>query len=361
MRLRDIKKKEQEIKNSGHIKRRRIIAVDDEQGIIDSLNVFLTKVGYEVLGVTDPLKAIEIVKNEHFDLMLLDFLMEPIHGDKVIEEIRKFNDNLYIILLTGHKDLAPPLDTIRRLNIQGYCEKSDKKEQLLLLIESGIKSVEQVEKIVEQNKNIEKAYIESIETLRMTVEAKDTYTRGHSDRVAKYSVEIGKELGLSEADLKILKLGAQFHDIGKIGIPDSVLLKPDKLTEEEYATIKKHAEIGANILKSSTIFKDIIPIVLHHHERWDGKGYPKGLKGEEIPYLARICSISDTFDAITSKRSYRDANNLQFARDEIEKNIGTQFGEKEAKAFLKVFDTNKEKIIEIYNTQTDTDFKKYEL
>ena len=118
----------------------RIIAVDDEEGIVDSLSIFLKRSGYDFTGVTDPMEAIEKVKTEHYDLMLLDFIMTPIHGDQVVEEIRKFNKELYILLLTGHKDLAPPLETIRRLDIQGYCEKSDKFDQLLLLIESGILS-----------------------------------------------------------------------------------------------------------------------------------------------------------------------------------------------------------------------------
>lgn len=155
--------------------------------------------------------------------MLLDFLMTPIHGDQVVEEIRKFNKDLYILLLTGHKDLAPPLDTIKRLDIQGYCEKSDKFDQLLLLIESGIKAVSQMQLIKKINDELkttydklESAYMETIEILRFTVEAKDAYTRGHSDRVSAYSVLIGEALGLSEDDLKTLKIGGLFHDIGKL-------------------------------------------------------------------------------------------------------------------------------------------------
>lgn len=135
-------------------------------------------------GVTNPLEAIEKVRNEHFDLVVLDFIMTPIHGDKVVEEIRKFNKELYILLLTGHKDLAPPLDTIRRLDIQGYCEKSDKFDQLLLLIESGVKAINQMkvikdinEELKETNSKMEQAYLESVQTLRYTVEAKDSYTR----------------------------------------------------------------------------------------------------------------------------------------------------------------------------------------
>ena len=260
----------------------KIIAVDDEFGILDSLKVFLTKSGYHFTGVMDPLEAIERVKQEHFDLMLLDFIMTPVHGDKVVEEIRKFNKELYILLLTGHKDLAPPLETIRRLDIQGYCEKSNNFDQLLLLIESGIKAISQMQEIKSINaelhdayEQLEKAYLESVETLRYTVEAKDTYTRGHSDRVSEYSVLIGKHLNLSDDDLKILKVGGLFHDVGKIGVPDAILLKETKLTDDEYSEIKNHPSIGAHILSNASIFQDVIPIVKHHHERYDGNGYPR--------------------------------------------------------------------------------------
>ena len=329
----------------------RILAVDDEVGILDSLNVFLSKAGYTFVGVTNPLEAIEKVRTEHFDLMLLDFLMTPIHGDQVVEEIRKFNKDLYILLLTGHKDLAPPLDTIKRLDIQGYCEKSDKFDQLLLLIESGIKAVSQMQLIKKINDELkttydklESAYMETIEILRFTVEAKDAYTRGHSDRVSAYSVLIGEALGLPEEDLKTLKIGGLFHDIGKIGIPDSILLKTTKLDDEEYSEIKNHPAIGAHILSNATIFKDIIPIVKHHHERFDGHGYPGKLKGEEIPYLARIATVADSFDAMTSKRSYRDSLPIDVVKEEIKKNSGTQFDPEIAEVFLKILDEQPEEI-----------------
>ncbi len=260
----------------------KIIAVDDEEGIVDSLSIFLKRSGYNFTGVTDPMEAIEKVRNEHFDLMILDFIMTPIHGDQVVEEIRKFNKDLYILLLTGHKDLAPPLETIKRLDIQGYCEKSDKFDQLLLLIESGIKSIEQMNQIKKINaelsdtyEKLENAYLESIQTLRYTVEAKDTYTRGHSDRVSEYSVLIGKYMGLSDDDLKVLQLGGLFHDIGKIGVPDVILQKDSKLTDDEYSQIKQHPNIGVHILSNASIFNDILPIVEHHHEKYDGTGYPR--------------------------------------------------------------------------------------
>ena len=329
----------------------KIIAVDDEVGILDSLNVFLSKVGYSFVGVTNPEEAIEKIRNEHFDLMLLDFLMTPIHGDQVVEEIRKFNKDLYILLLTGHKDLAPPLETIKRLDIQGYCEKSDKFDQLLLLVESGIKAVSQMKLIKNINTELqstydklESAYMETIEILRVTVEAKDTYTRGHSDRVSEYSELIGKNLGLKEDELKTLKIGGLFHDIGKIGIPDHILLKTTKLDDKEYSEIKNHPAIGAHILSNATLFNDIIPIVKHHHERYDGNGYPAKLKGNEIPYLARIAAIADAFDAMTSRRSYRDELSLDFAKNEILKNKGTQFDPEIADVFIKILETNMEEV-----------------
>lgn len=332
----------------------KIIAVDDEEGIIDSLSIFLKRSGYDFVGVTNPQEAIEKVKNEHFDLMILDFIMTPFHGDQVVEEIRKFNKELYILLLTGHKDLAPPLDTIKRLDIQGYCEKSDKFDQLLLLIESGIKSIaqmKQIKKINEELKNtydlLEKAYLESIQTLRYTVEAKDNYTRGHSDRVSEYSVLIGKKCKLSDDDLKNLQLGGLFHDVGKIGIPDAIIQKGSKLTDDEYSEIKNHPSIGAHILSTATIFKDIIPIVKHHHEKYDGSGYPGQLQGDDIPYLARIAAIADTFDAMTSKRSYRDSLPIEVVISEFKKYRGTQFDPELIDIFLDILKNNLNEIEEI--------------
>ena len=332
----------------------KIIVVDDEQGIVDSLSIFLKRSGYDFTGLTNPLEAIERVRNEHFDMMILDFMMDPIHGDEVVEEIRKFNKDLYILLLTGHKDLAPPLETIKRLEIQGYCEKSDKFDQLLLLIESGIKSIEQMntiktinEQLHDKNEELERAYLDTIGILRQTVEAKDPYTRGHSDRVSEYSVLIGKKLGLDEKTLHILKIGGLFHDIGKIGIPDSILLKESKLSDEEYSQIKNHPMIGVHMLGDAAIFSDILPIVKHHHERYDGRGYPSQLVGDDIPYVARIAAVADTFDAMTSKRSYRDSLPIDVVRAEIERCSGTQFDPNIAKVFLDIMNNDFDLIREI--------------
>ncbi len=332
----------------------KIIAIDDETGIIDSLSIFLKRTNYDFVGITDPIEGIERIRNEHFDLLLLDFMMTPLHGDDVVEEIRKFNKELYILLLTGHKDLAPPLETIKRLDIQGYCEKSDKFEQLLLLIESGIKSIEQMheikrinEMLKESKEQLERAYLDTIQSLRYAVEAKDPYTRGHSDRVSEYAVLIGRKMGLSEDEIKTLQIGGLFHDIGKIGVPDTILQKEAKLTDDEYSQIKNHPSIGAHILGEAEAFKDIIPIVKYHHERFDGRGYPSRLSGEKIPLLARITAVADTFDAMTSKRSYRNALDIQYVKEEIERCKGTQFDPKIAEVFLEILNNDFGKIQEI--------------
>lgn len=332
----------------------KIIVVDDEQGIVDSLSIFLKRSGYDFTGLTNPLEAIERVKSEHFDMMILDFMMDPIHGDEVVEEIRKFNKELYILLLTGHKDLAPPLETIKRLEIQGYCEKSDKFDQLLLLIESGIKSIEQMNTIKQintelkdKNEELEKAYLDTIGILRQTVEAKDPYTRGHSDRVSEFSVLVGQKMGLDETTLHTLKIGGLFHDIGKIGIPDSILLKESKLNDEEYSQIKNHPTIGVHMLGDAEVFKNIMPMVKHHHERFDGRGYPSQLAGNDIPLIARIAAVADTFDAMTSKRTYRDALPLDIVKSEIIKCSGTQFDPEVANIFLDILNNDYNSILNI--------------
>lgn len=329
----------------------KIIAIDDDQGILDSLKVVLKRNGYDLTTFQNPVEAIEFLKKESYDLLLLDFIMDELHGDQVVEEIRKFDKNLYILLLTGHKDLAPPLETLKQLEIQGYCEKSDNLDQLLILIESALKSVDQMhligqinEELKEKNEELEKAYLDTIGILRQTVEAKDTYTRGHSDRVSEYSVLIGKKLGLDENTIHILKIGGLFHDIGKIGIPDSILLKETKLDDEEYSQIKNHPSIGAHILGDVSMFQDIIPIVLHHHEKFDGHGYPSQLKGDDIPLVARIAAVADTFDAMTSKRSYRNSLPLEDVIAEIERCKGTQFDPNIADIFLDILKNDYKKI-----------------
>lgn len=199
------------------------------------------------------------------------------------------------------------------------------------------------------NQELANAYLDSIETLRTTVEAKDPYTRGHSDRVSAYSMLIGRKIGLSEEDIKTLQIGGLFHDIGKIGITDTILLKSEKLTDEEYLEIKNHPEIGVKILSKSKIFTNILPIVQHHHEKYDGSGYPGRLVGDSIPLLARIVSIADSFDAMASHRPYRYSISVELIKREFEKNRGIQFDPKLCDVFIDILENDFESILEIQN------------
>ena len=199
----------------------------------------------------------------------------------------------------------------------------------------------------ETYEKLEQAYLDSIQTVRYTVEAKDSYTRGHSDRVSEYSCLIGKKLGLPEEDIKRLHIGGLFHDVGKIGVPDNILQKNGKLTDDEYSEIKNHPTIGAHILSTASIFQDIIPIVKHHHEKYDGNGYPSRLKGEDIPYLARIAAIADSFDAMTSKRVYRDSLPVETVISEFERCRGTQFDPYLTDVFLDILRNDYNSILDI--------------
>ena len=168
-------------------------------------------------------------------------------------------------------------------------------------------------------------YHEIIDCIVSALDAKDPYTAGHSERVSDMAIVVCNLLKMKEEDVQAVHIAAHLHDIGKIGIPDSILLKEERLTDDEWQKLKKHPEIGAEILSKSHHLSRLKDIVLHHHERFDGKGYPSGLKGNEIPLGARIIAICDSIDAITSNRCYRKAHDFEFCRQEIEKNLGIMY------------------------------------
>jgi putative nucleotidyltransferase with HDIG domain len=191
------------------------------------------------------------------------------------------------------------------------------------------------------------SYMDTVEALRLAVDAKDVYTRGHSDRVAYFAVKIGKAFDLSESDLEILRISGIFHDIGKIGTADDILLKTDRLNFTEYGVIKKHPLKGAHILSAVSMFRDVVPLVKFHHERMDGRGYPQGLKGEEIPFLARILSVADAFDAMTSDRQYRSKLDLNEAKQQLIEGKGTQFDKAVVEKLISLLDHSKEMVSEV--------------
>jgi len=177
-------------------------------------------------------------------------------------------------------------------------------------------------------------YHDIIKSMVAVLEAKDLYTSGHSIRVANMAYNLGKALGMTEKELKVIYIAGDLHDIGKIGVPDNVLNKPSKLEFDEWKLMKKHCDIGYNILSKVNTFKDISQIVLYHHERWDGKGYPEGLKEEEIPFESRILAICDSIDAMKSDRIYRKCISDEICRDEISKNQGIMYDSKISECML---------------------------
>lgn len=214
---------------------------------------------------------------------------------------------------------------------------------------------QQREELDKRKKHMEEMSLQLMQMLSTTIEAKDEYTRGHSHRVAEYSVLIARELGWNEKDLEDLKNAAYLHDIGKIGIPDTILNKPTKLTDEEFSIIKEHTTIGANILKNISLIDHVQEIVRNHHERYDGHGYPDGLKGEEIPIRARIVAVADSYDAMSSQRIYRNQLPLEKIIRELEHNKGTQFDPRIADIFLRLLSEDRVHVKEDYLSMAEND------
>ena len=331
-----------------------ILIIENGSYISNGLKDILKFTKYESTKSRTLNSALPLIASQKIDILYID--SKNLGNDKdfeILKDIRNNDEELYIIILIDNEKTVN-IKRLQDIAVQGYFPKNDKFNQLQLFTKTAIKYIDQIRTIKEINaelldskKQIESAYLESIEILRQTVEAKDNYTRGHSDRVAAYSVLIGQRLGLSPDDIRTLRIGGMFHDIGKIGIPDKILLKADKLNSTEYNEIKKHPIIGKNILSNAVIFKDIIPIVLYHHERYDGKGYPYGLSDKDIPFLARIVSVADAFDAMTTKRSYRPELKIEYVKKEIKSKTGTQFDPIVATTFLDVINTEFNLIAEI--------------
>jgi putative two-component system response regulator len=197
----------------------------------------------------------------------------------------------------------------------------------------------------QRRKSMERLSLQMVQALANTIDAKDAYTNGHSTRVAKYSVMIAEKMGYADEELERLRYAALLHDIGKIGIPREIINKTSRLTDEEYEIIKTHPVIGENILKEITEIPDISIGARWHHERYDGKGYPDHLSGDEIPKLARIIGVADAYDAMTSNRSYRGVLAQDIVYGEVEKGKGTQFAPEIADVMLKIMDEDKEYLL----------------
>ncbi len=249
--------------------------------------------------------------------------------------------NLLGVPLFARDKLLGLIEAVNKKGGENFTE-SDMKFLMGIANQAGIAIQNAI--FYKENRNL---FISIIKTLINAVEAKDIYTRGHSERVTKYTILLAKELNLNGKELENIFLSALLHDIGKIGINEAILLKPGKLTPEEFEEIKKHPIIGERIMAPITALKDVLPGIRNHHERWDGRGYPDGLKGEDIPLAGRIIALADTFDAMTSDRPYRKALPVKVALEEIKRCAGSQFDPYIAEKFIKLVKRKKDEILKM--------------
>ena len=307
-----------------------IMVVDDTPSNLQYAMEVLSEL-YKVVPVKSGEAALSAIQKITPDLILLDIEMPEMDGFETISKI-KSNEKyakIPVIFLTSHTDKE---NEIRGFNegAVDFIMKPFVPEIMLVRIATQLQfscllnSFE--EEVRRKTREKEKLTFQAITAIAKTVDAKDTYTRQHSTRVARYSREIAIRSGLFEGEeIDIIYRTALLHDIGKIGIPDSILNKPARLTDEEFKKMKEHTTIGAQILKDVTLIKDVDKGAKYHHERYDGKGYPQGIKGEEIPIVARIVGVADAYDAMTSDRAYRKRLPEEVVRGELEKGRGAQF------------------------------------
>ena len=311
-----------------------VLVVDDDEGIRDYLAEVLRFEGYKCQCFSESLSALAYLAEENrpADLVLADIRMPGMNGIDLLREVKSRQPELPVILVSGLYELALALDALEA-GADDYLKKPVKPSDVVTLVGKYLqrdarRHEEVFREALRQFLDGRSANGEGTEALvevfRM-LGFRRYETFQHSQRVPAYSRLFGEQCGLTEPELGHLELGALLHDIGKIGIPRNVLLKPEPLTEEEWRVMKTHPQIGYGLISEFPAFREEARIVLSHHERFDGKGYPLGKSGKEIPPEARIFSIVDTLDAITSDRPYRSAQPLSKAREEIEKMSASQF------------------------------------
>lgn len=320
----------------------RILIVDDEETIRLALRKFLRSRGYEVEVAGSGDQAMQILDRESFSLMLCDVRMPGMTGVQVVPQARKKDQDLAIIMLTAVNDAATATEVLA----SGATDYLMKPVELADLQQAVDRALLKRDELIEERRldmwireevalrtaelerekeSLRLMSVSIAETLINAMEAKDLYLRGHSQRVAELAGELAEELGLDAATCEDLRVAGRLHDVGKIGIREAILNKPGRLTVEEFEHVQRHVQIGLDILAPLFHIKQPLKYVEHHHERWDGVGYPQGLVGEAIPMGARILCAADTFDALTSMRAYREPLDPRAALEHLRVDVGKQF------------------------------------
>jgi putative nucleotidyltransferase with HDIG domain len=337
----------------------RILVVDDEEPIREVVCSMLGAAGYPCTPAASGNEALALLASgEEFELMLSDLMMAEMQGDILLERAKERFPDMPVIMVTAVSDLSVALSAIRN-GAYDYLLKPFERDQLLDRVRRALENrrlklenrafqlhlesrvAEQTERLrramgdlQQANADLKRSHDMMLEALGDALDLKDAETEGHSKRVTAFTIAIARAMRLPDEDVEAIAHGAFLHDIGKMAIPDSVLRKPGPLTPDEVLIMREHCLRGYQMVCKIPFLADAAEIVYAHQERWDGTGYPRGLKGEEIPLGARIFSIADTLDAITSDRPYRAAQSYQAARDEIELWSGRQFDPVIVRVFL---------------------------
>ncbi len=327
----------------------RIIVVDDDPVICKKAWRSLTDAGMKAVALKSGEQLIEhIAKNGSPELILLDIRMHGMDGYETLIKLHETEEagrETPVIFLTGDEDEDTEIRGLT-LGAMDFIRKPFIPDVLVLRVRHAVELIKlqrdlagEVEKKTREN---EELFLQVVSSLADAIDAKDAYTKGHSGRVAAYSKEIAKRYGYGEKEQDDIYMMGLLHDVGKIGVPDEIINKPGRLTDEEFLKIKQHPAIGGRILENIQKMPELASGAKWHHERFNGKGYPDGLAGEEIPEAARIIAVADAYDAMTSNRSYRVMLSQETVRSEIEKGMGSQFDPRFAKIMLEMIDEDKD-------------------
>lgn len=332
--------------------RSRILIVDDEPEITAILSdLFAAK--YYSTSAASAEEALEVLAKNSYELVVSDITMPGMSGLEMIPHVRNMSPHTVVVMISGMQTVESAIDALR-LGAFDYVMKPFDLRQVEAVVKRALEHQDLIiakeryedhlEELVEQRtaeldqalNSLEDAYRSTLRALTAALETRDLETHGHSERVVTYSLRLGREYGLDSGRIKALEFGSLLHDIGKIGVPDSILRKPAKLTDEEWVLMREHPLHGQQILRGIEFLQGAALVVAQHHEKWDGSGYPRGLSGEDIDVCARIFSVADAFDAMTSNRVYRKGKPYQDAAKELDDWAGKQFDPKVVEAFHRV-------------------------
>lgn len=310
---------------------KKIMIVDDDVTLLDLLKEALENEGYIVKAADNPFQALEQLKQNKYHMLITDLSMPGMSGLELTERVSKIYPDIPIVLLTAQGRVDIAIDSLQK-GASDYITKPFNIKELPIVIERNLERRRlETEKLKERR---EQVLFEAIKALAAAIDAKDHYTAGHSQRVTEYSLKIANRSNFSVDECYLLQLAASMHDLGKIGVPDLILNKPDKLTPEEWNYVISHPIKGGDIIGEIEELAEIASVIRHHHENYDGTGYPDGLKGEAIPLLSRIIAVADAYEAMTSDRAYRDKFTFEKAIEELKIRSGTQFDPNIVKAFV---------------------------